>query len=182
MLLRLFIGWSQTYTVMLFSAYLIYRNSLISQRIYADVFLNEWQTSTVTNFATVKVESLLCCNKLEFMNYYTHKPTNMTCNGVTHEHTSYFHKKCIIYTGRWKCEAWTCGTWKCSTMLQGWKMHDMNLRHQLARVEIARHENARNAIVLNSECCICLSIAEQDCMSRYKEHRFRRHQSTTHTE
>ena len=45
-------------------------------------------------------------------------------------------------------------------------MRDINLRHQLARVEIARHENARNAIVLNTECCICLSIAEQDCMSR----------------
>jgi len=65
-------------------------------------------------------------------------------------------------------------------MLQGWKMRDMNLRHQLARVEIARHqnvapccrgenarhENARNAIVWNTECCICLSIAEQECMSR----------------
>jgi len=38
--------------------------------------------------------------------------------------------------------------------------------HQLARVEIARHENARNAIVWNTECCICLSIAEQECMSR----------------
>ena len=34
----------------------------------------------------------------------------------------------------------------------------MNLR--------ARHENARNAIVWNTECCICLSIAEQECMSR----------------
>ena len=43
-------------------------------------------------------------------------------------------------------------------------MRDMNLRHQLARVEIARHENARNAIVLNTACCICLSIAEQECM------------------
>jgi len=46
------------------------------------------------------------------------------------------------------------------------KMRDMNLRHQLARVEIARHENARNAIVWNTECCICLSIAEQECVSR----------------
>ena len=45
-------------------------------------------------------------------------------------------------------------------------MRDMNLRHQLARVEIGRHENARNAIVWNTECCICLSIAEQECMSR----------------
>ena len=26
--------------------------------------------------------------------------------------------------------------------------------------ENARHENARNAIVWNTECCICLSIAE----------------------
>jgi len=32
--------------------------------------------------------------------------------------------------------------------------------------EIARHENARNAIVWNTPCCICLSIAEQECMSR----------------
>jgi len=32
--------------------------------------------------------------------------------------------------------------------------------------EIARHENARNAIVWNTACCICLSIAEQECMSR----------------
>jgi len=51
------------------------------------------------------------------------------------------------------------------------KMRDMNLqdmkmRHQLARVETTRHENARNAIVWNTECCICLSIAEQGCMSR----------------
>jgi len=29
-----------------------------------------------------------------------------------------------------------------------------------ARHELAGHENARNAIVLNTECCICLSIAE----------------------
>jgi len=46
------------------------------------------------------------------------------------------------------------------------KMRDMNLRHQFARVEIARYENARNAIVWNTECCICLSIAEQECMGR----------------
>jgi len=32
--------------------------------------------------------------------------------------------------------------------------------------ENARYENARNAIVWNTECCICLSIAEQECMSR----------------
>ena len=49
-------------------------------------------------------------------------------------------------------------------MLQGWKMRNMNLRHQLARVDFARHENARNAIVWNTECCICLSIAEQECI------------------
>jgi len=40
------------------------------------------------------------------------------------------------------------------------------LWHQLARVEIARHENATNAIVWNTECCICLSIAELECMRR----------------
>jgi len=45
-------------------------------------------------------------------------------------------------------------------------LRDMKLRHQLARVEIARYENARNAIVWNTECCICLSIAEQECMGR----------------
>jgi len=32
--------------------------------------------------------------------------------------------------------------------------------------ENARHENARNAKVWNTACCICLSIAEQECMSR----------------
>jgi len=32
--------------------------------------------------------------------------------------------------------------------------------------ENARHENAKNAIVWNTQCCICLSIAEQECMSR----------------
>ena len=32
--------------------------------------------------------------------------------------------------------------------------------------ENARHENARNAIVWNTECCICLFIAAQECMSR----------------
>jgi len=51
------------------------------------------------------------------------------------------------------------------------KMRDMNLRdmkmrQHVARVENARHENARNAIVRNTECCTCLSIAEQECMSR----------------
>jgi len=35
-----------------------------------------------------------------------------------------------------------------------------------ARHELAGHENARNAIVRNTECCTCLSIAEQECMSR----------------
>ena len=35
-----------------------------------------------------------------------------------------------------------------------------------ARHELAGHENARNAIVWKTECCICLSIAEQECMSR----------------
>jgi len=44
----------------------------------------------------------------------------------------------------------------------------MNLRHQLAGVENAGHENEGNAIVWNTECCICLSIAEQDCISRQK--------------
>ena len=47
------------------------------------------------------------------------------------------------------------------------KVRDMNLRHQLARVEIARHENARNAIVWNTECCICLSIAEQAQLAKF---------------
>ena len=46
------------------------------------------------------------------------------------------------------------------------KMRDMKMRHQIAGVENARHENARNAIVWNTACCICLSIAEQECMSR----------------
>ena len=51
------------------------------------------------------------------------------------------------------------------------KMRDMNLRdmkmrHHVAGVENARHENAKNAIVWNTQCCICLSIAEQECMSR----------------
>ena len=45
-------------------------------------------------------------------------------------------------------------------------MRDMNFRHQVAGVENARHENARNAKVWNTTCCICLSIAEQECMSR----------------
>ena len=52
------------------------------------------------------------------------------------------------------------------TQLGMLKMRNMNLQHQLATVEIARHENARNAIVWNTECCICLFIAEQECMSR----------------
>ena len=49
------------------------------------------------------------------------------------------------------------------------KMRDMKMRHHVAGVENARHENARNAIVWNTACCICLSIAEQECM-RKKEH------------
>jgi len=36
----------------------------------------------------------------------------------------------------------------------------------LGDAENARHENARNAIVWNTACCICMSIAEQECMSR----------------
>ena len=46
------------------------------------------------------------------------------------------------------------------------KLRDMKMRHHVAWVENARHENARNAIVWNTACCICLSIAEQECMSR----------------
>jgi len=42
--------------------------------------------------------------------------------------------------------------------------------HFLNILEIARYENARNAIVWNTECCICLSIAEQECMSRQERH------------
>jgi len=50
-----------------------------------------------------------------------------------------------------------------------------NARHELVGHENAapccrggnaRHENARNAIVWNTECCICLSIADQECTSR----------------
>ena len=56
---------------------------------------------------------------------------------------------------------------KLGTMkMRDMKMRDMNLRHQIAGVENARHENARNAIVWNTACCICQSIAEQECMSR----------------
>ena len=46
------------------------------------------------------------------------------------------------------------------------KLRDMKMLHHVAGVESARHENARNAIVWNTACCICLSIAEQECMSR----------------
>ena len=46
------------------------------------------------------------------------------------------------------------------------KLRDMKMRHRIAWVENARHKNARNAIVWNTACCICLSIAEQECMSR----------------
>ena len=35
-------------------------------------------------------------------------------------------------------------------------------------LKMPRHENARNAIVWNTACCICLSIAEKECMSRQK--------------
>jgi len=46
------------------------------------------------------------------------------------------------------------------------KLRDMKMRHHVAGVENARHENARNTIVWNTACCICMSIAEQECMSR----------------
>ena len=46
------------------------------------------------------------------------------------------------------------------------KLRDMKMRHHVAVVENARHENARNAIVWNTACCIGLSIAEWECMSR----------------
>jgi len=45
-------------------------------------------------------------------------------------------------------------------------MREMKTRHHVAGMENARYENARNAIVSNTECCICLSIAEQECMNR----------------
>jgi len=44
----------------------------------------------------------------------------------------------------------------------------MKMQDQLAGVENAGNENEGNVIVWNTECCICLSIAEQDCMSRQK--------------
>ena len=46
------------------------------------------------------------------------------------------------------------------------KLRDMKMRHHVAGVENARHENAKNTIVWNTACCICLSIAEQECISR----------------
>jgi len=46
------------------------------------------------------------------------------------------------------------------------KLRDVKVRHHVAGVENARHENARNAIVWNTASCTCLSIAEQECMSR----------------
>ena len=45
--------------------------------------------------------------------------------------------------------------------MQDMKLRDMKMWHHVAGVE-----NARNAIVWNTACCICLSIAEQECMSR----------------
>jgi len=46
----------------------------------------------------------------------------------------------------------------------------MKMQDQLVGVENAGHENEGNAIVWNTECCICLSIAEQDCMSKQLKH------------
>ena len=48
------------------------------------------------------------------------------------------------------------------------KMRDMKLRDIKMRHQNARVENARNAKVWNTACCICLSIAEQECMSRHE--------------
>jgi len=50
------------------------------------------------------------------------------------------------------------------------KMRDMNLQDMKMRHHVAGVENARNAIVWNTECCICLSIAEQEYMSRQERH------------
>jgi len=69
-------------------------------------------------------------------------------------------------TYRQSCLAWSEGWQPPGAQSGTLKMRDMNLRHQLAMVEIARHKNSRNAIVWNTECCICLSIAEQECMGR----------------
>jgi len=44
----------------------------------------------------------------------------------------------------------------------------MKMQDQLAGVENAGHENEGNAIVWNTEYCMCLSIAEQDCVSKLK--------------
>jgi len=66
--------------------------------------------------------------------------------------------------GRWNATGTVVytGTLKMRDM----KLRDMKMRHHVAGVENARHENARNVIVWNTACCICLSIAEQECMSR----------------
>jgi len=47
-------------------------------------------------------------------------------------------------------------------------LRDMIMRHHFAGVGNAGHENEGNAIEWNTECCICLSITEQYCMSRQK--------------
>jgi len=50
--------------------------------------------------------------------------------------------------------------WLGTLKMRDMNLRDMKMRHHVAGVEIARHENARSAIVWNTECCICLSIAE----------------------
>ena len=52
------------------------------------------------------------------------------------------------------------GVWLGTLKMRDINLRDMKMRHHVAGMEIARHENARSAIVWNTECCICLSIAE----------------------
>jgi len=53
--------------------------------------------------------------------------------------------------------------------IQDMNLRDMIMRHYIAMVENAGHENEGNAIVWNTECCICLSIAKQYFMSMLKK-------------
>ena len=96
--------------------------------------------------------------------YRTYKTVSVTSKCTTLINANYYFipNQKLPFVNAWEC--WTSKTLWYHGATE-------NARHEFAaptaaRAEIARRENARNAIVLNTECCLCLSVAEQECMSR----------------
>ena len=80
-------------------------------------------------------------------------------NGTVHSARTSVDEVLLIYGGNWQTPVWAVPPLEYTCSVEDAE----NARH-----EIARYENARNTIVWNTACCIFLSTAEQECMSRQK--------------